>query len=150
MVTGLLNFGCRHAGVQLDISTFVSPATMASTALQRGSGGLTPPVWPRQPGHPCFQALLLGVRRADECRNVRPITDSRIGCRGIAGVQSRNRAILLPKGRSARGFSRKIGPFCYRRSGRQGVQSQKQAFLLPKGGRTRGFSRKIGLFATEG
>ena len=72
-----LNFGLAAIGAQPYISTLVSPATMASTALQRGSGGLTPPVWPRQPGHPGFQALLLGVRRADECRNVRPSTDSR-------------------------------------------------------------------------
>ena len=139
---------------------FVSPPTMAPTALQRGSGGLTPPVRPRQPGHPCLQCILLGVRRTDECHNARLNTDSRIGCRGLAGVQSRNRAFLLPKGRSARGFGRKFEPFCYRRVGApggsvansglfategqvsQGVRSQKPAFLLPKGRSARGFSRK--------
>ena len=58
------------------------------------------------------------------------------------GVQSQKPTFLLPKGRSARGFSRKNRPFCYRRVGQPGVQSQNRAFLLPKGRSARGFSRK--------
>ena len=65
------------------------------------------------------------------------------------GVQSQKQPYLLPKvtsdwgsvaksglfateGQVGQGFSRKIGPFCYRRSGRARVRSQKQPFLLPK------------------
>ena len=139
--------GCTlHRERLRPIMKFVSPATMPSTALQRGSGGLTPPVRPRQPGHPCFQALLLGGRRADECRNVRPSTDSRIECRGLAGVRSQNRAFLLPKGRSASGFGRKIGPFRYRRVSQPGGSVAKSGFFATEGQVARGFSRKIGLF----
>ena len=64
-------------------------------------------------------------------RTIRPVFVREPG--GTEGVQSQNRPFLLPKGRSARGFSRKIGLFCYRRVGQQGGSVAKSGFFATEG-----------------
>ena len=59
------------------------------------------------------------------------------------GVRSQNRAILLPKGGSVRGFGRKIGLFCYRRVGSEGWWGSPPQYTPCGGGRMRHHRRAM-------